>query len=55
MARGGVLKADPNKGVPGQLVRPVKDSHAGAEKMIGGIRAAKNKMRRAIRDAFPDI
>ncbi len=45
MAKGGTLQDG--------LVKPLEKSYGGAEKMIGGIRAAKNKMPKVIRDAFP--
>ncbi len=47
MARGGVLDEG--------LVKPLEKSYGGTVKMIGDIRNAKNKMPKAIRDAFPDI
>jgi hypothetical protein len=37
------------------LVKPLEDSYHGTKKMIGGIRGAKNKMPKAIRDVFPDF
>ncbi len=45
MAKGGVLDEG--------LVKPLEKSYGGTVKMIGDIRNAKNKMPRAIRDAFP--
>lgn len=47
MAKGGVLEEG--------LVKPLQNSHAGAEKMIGGIRNAKNRMPERIKKLFPDI
>jgi hypothetical protein len=47
MARGGVLDEG--------LVRPLEKSYGGTVKMIGDIRNAKNKMPKAIRDAFPNF
>ncbi len=47
MAKGGTLQDG--------LVKPLEKSYGGAEKMIGDIRAAKNKMPKVIRDAFPNF
>ncbi|MDP9479495.1 MAG: hypothetical protein M3R38_28140 [Actinomycetota bacterium] len=47
MAKGGVL----DEGV----VRPLEKSYGGTVKMIGDIRNAKNKLPKAIRDAFPNF
>ena len=56
MAKGKKIKTNPKKGVLYEgLVGPLERSHGGAEKMIGGIRNAKNKMPKRIKDLFPDI
>ncbi len=47
MAKGGTLQDG--------LVKPLEKSYGGAEKMIGDLRAAKNKMPKVIRDAFPNF
>ncbi len=50
------IKVNPKKGVLYEgLVQPLEKSHGGTVKMIGGIRNAKNKMPKRIRDVFPDI
>ncbi len=56
MAGGKKIKANPKKGVLYEgLVQPLEKSHGGTVKMIGGIRNAKNKMPKPIRDRFPDF
>lgn len=37
------------------LVKPLERAHGGTVQMIGDLRNAKNKMPKAIRDAFPDF
>ncbi len=55
-AGGKKIKANPKKGALYEgLVQPLEKSHGGTVKMIGGIRNAKNKMPKRIRDVFPDI